>query len=129
MLMKKGLDSETRDPIVSDRERALARVAVIGKAQGAPNKLGYNSRSFSIGQSVLFLRTGEGSPGKSTAGGIMTDIGRHEHVAAAQAQISVRSYFDALLIDNDNELIFYQTSLYAFLASQDTDPLVCRTVS
>src|SRR5690606_41956113 len=95
MLMKKGLDSEARDPIVSDRERALARVAVIGKAQGAPNRLGYNSRSFSIGQSVLFLRTGEGSPGKSPARGVMSDISRQARVASAQAQIPGRSCFDA----------------------------------
>ncbi len=42
----------------------------------------------------------------------MTDIGRHAHVSPAQAQIPVRSYFDAAVFAKEQELIFKQSSVY-----------------
>ncbi len=59
----------------------------------------------------------------------MTDIGRHAHVAAAQAQIPVRSYFDAELFAKEQELIFKQSSVYVGHEKMVPEPGDWRTLA
>lgn len=42
----------------------------------------------------------------------MTDIGRNAHIAPAQTQLSVDSYFDADIFAHEHERIFKQSSCY-----------------
>lgn len=51
-------------------------------------------------------------PGFIKRGRIMTDIGRKAHIAPAQTQLSVNSYFDDAIFVQEQELIFKKSSLY-----------------
>src|SRR5690606_33849943 len=51
-------------------------------------------------------------PGFISAGGIMTDIGREAHIAPAQTQLSVSSYFDEAVFAQEQERIFRNSALY-----------------
>src|SRR5690606_19721445 len=106
------------------RSAALHRV----DRASPPDKLGYNRRSFSIGN-PCFLRSGESFPGMFTAGGrTMTDIGRQAHVTPARTQIPVHSYFDEALFAKERELIFKQSSVYVGHEKMIPEPGDWRTL-
>src|SRR5690606_14347081 len=65
-----------------------------------------------IGQAFFRRTRTRHPPGSSPRGRIMTDIGRKAHIAPAQTQLSVSSYFDDAIFVQEQELIFKKSSLY-----------------
>src|SRR5690606_33469842 len=78
-------------------------------------KIGVQSYLLKISSASPFFSSRQESsrpPGFIIAGGTMTDIGREAHLAPAQTQLSVSSYFDEAIFAQEQARLFRHPSLY-----------------
>src|SRR5690606_22269610 len=98
--------------IVRERGAACPKRSV---SHVLPKKIGVQSYLFNLSSASPFFSAHQEfprPPGFIIAGGTMTDIGRQAHVAPAQTQLSVHSYFDEAIFAQEQALIFKHSALY-----------------